>query len=128
MARIGLIAFFAVLSFAVSFALKLNAGGESQVGAPAGEPAATAQVSATTVPVAPELQRGIPTAVAAMDGVPEAPDTTGLQQPLGIDELLDMVNADSADGFTPVDRRRFTAQLESDPALRQALLREALDD
>jgi len=48
-----------------------------------------------------------------------------LQESLGIDELLDIVAADSAEGFTPVDRKQFTAQLESDPASREAPSREA---
>lgn len=120
MPRIGLIAFLAVLSFAVTLAMKRHAIGELRVGAPAGEPAAATPVNATGA--APETRQGAPIAAAALNEVPDATDTTGLlEESLGIDELLDIVDADSADGFAPINRKQLAAQLESDPALREAL-------
>ncbi|MGQ0430385.1 MAG: hypothetical protein ACT4UQ_10675 [Gammaproteobacteria bacterium] len=80
---------------------------------PAASVAATAQVD----PIAlPQFR------AAAAAEFPPGPDTTGLlQESLGIDDLLDEVEADTGDGSTPVDRERLAAALRSDPELRSAM-------
>lgn len=122
MPRTGIFTFFAVASFAVSFALNRNAASGLHVEAPKGPTAAVPAAGVAGMLTAPDLQRQTQASMASIAGVPGGPDTTGLlQEALTIDGLLDAVNADIADGFTPVDRVQFKAQLESDPELRKSL-------
>ena len=106
---IGMLALLAFAIFVFSYAPKRAPGGDwPALQAPARAPEST---GSTWVRAA---ARTISPSVISTDV-----DTTGLlRESLTIAELLDEVNGDSGDGFTPVDRERFAAELESDPQLR----------
>jgi hypothetical protein len=123
MLRIGAITICVLATLAGAFALNRNA-----VSVAPNRQALTAPVAATTMAGTSEIltsdDRRLVTpagAAPASELLPES-DTTGLlKESLTIDDLLDKVNADSGDGFTPVDRERFAAMLRSDPELRKAI-------
>ena len=109
---IGLIALCAVATLALSHTPKRVRAGET----PASQAQAT-MAGTTDHRRPPARASAIPPSIISTDA-----DTTGLlRESLTIAELLDEVNGDSGDGFTPVDRERFAAELKSDPELRDVV-------
>lgn len=93
--RFGIIAFCTLATVAGFFALKRSAPIDVQNG----------QAPATAVVAAPIH------ASPAREFLPES-DTTGvLQESLTVDDLLDEIDADSGDEFTPIDRERLAVEL-----------------
>jgi hypothetical protein len=123
MLRIGTITICALATLAGSFALKRNIADEVlDKRAPATPAAAATPARTMTVLAADDWQSPTPAGASPESEFLSEADTTGLlRESLTIDELLDEVNADSGDGFTPVDRERYAALLRSDPELRKAL-------
>ena len=119
--RIAVIVLVALATFAVSYAWHRNPQGGGQRERRSAEATATltgpAVIPTTENPGAPASAGAIP----ATARLPEW-DTTGLlQESLTVDELLEAANADSGEGFTPVDRERLAALLRADAELRKAL-------
>jgi hypothetical protein len=120
--RIGAITICALATLAGSFALKRNATSEIMHRQQPTTPDAVATLDAAVgTAMANDRRRMPPTgANPATEFLPQS-DTTGLlQESLSIDDLLDIVDADTGDDFTPVDHGRFAALLKSDPELRRA--------
>lgn len=121
--RIGAITICALATLAGIFALKRNATSEvMHRQQPTAQAAVAALDGAADAVMANDHGEMPPTgANPGSEFLPQS-DTTGLlQESLSIDDLLDIVNADTGDDFTPVDRGRFAALLKSDPGLRRAL-------
>ena len=118
--RTSVIVLVALATFAVSYAWHRNPQGGGQ------RERRTAAATATlTGPagIGAIVDREIPARAVspAREPLPES-DTTGLlQESLTVDELVDGANADSGEGFTPVDRGELAELLRSDPELRKAV-------
>ena len=119
--RIAVIVLVALATFAVSFAWHRNPqGGGQRERRPADATATLTGPAGILTTRDPELPAG-PGAIPAHESLPEW-DTTGLlQESLTVDELLEAANADSGEGFTPVDRERLAALLLADPELRRTI-------
>jgi hypothetical protein len=111
----------ALATFAVSWAWHRNPQGSSQrerpladvttiLTGPAGIPA--------TVDRSPAAGPGM---ARSQEPLPDWDTTDLMQESMTVDELLVEANADSGEGFTPVDRERLAELLRSDPELRKAV-------
>jgi hypothetical protein len=120
--RYGPIVLCGLLALAGFLLSKRPAGdGGSNAIAPAGRMVATLPVAGNGASATVGRRRAQIFSTAGATEFPEGPDTSGLQESLTIDGLIDEVNADSGDGFMPVDPSQFGDLLRSDPALRKAM-------
>jgi hypothetical protein len=119
---IGTLAFIALATFAVSFALKHNSQGAIDSETPAGLAPIVAVAGTTGMRTVADPRRPGRTDASPAAEFPEGPDTTGLlQESLTVDDLLELADADTGGDSEPVDRSTFAALLKSDPELRRVI-------
>ena len=111
----------AVVTVAVSFALHRQALQE-QMAPPSSIGSMTPEIQLMETTASTDRKLAPAGGARATDEPLPAGDTTGLlQETITVGELLDEIDADTGEDFTPVDRERLAALLRSDPELRRAV-------
>ena len=111
----------AAATVAISYVLHRQALPEHQ-GPPSSTRSMTPDILPTEITANDDRRLELPDVGAATDKPLPTGDMTGLlQETITVGELLDEIDADTGEEFTPIDRERLTALLRSDPELRRAV-------
>ena len=111
----------AAATVAVSYVLHRQALPEHRT-LPSSTRSMTPDILPTEITTNDDRKLELPGAGVATDEPLPTGDTTGLlQETITVAELLDQIDADTGEDFTPVDRERLAALLRSDPDLRRAV-------